>query len=277
MNKAELKKLFIHTTIDKDSNLFEAWEKAIKELGLTWQILGANKAVCCDEYGSITGSFEEFNVRYIKANFQNLEQFLKEGNKLRVGDWVFSSCGVNCLIEFECIVWNSPDEYDCKRYVIFAQCWFDKPQSTSRHPHADMACCYLRNMDLIIFGKLAEDNAAAWIEVSFSDLFQRNYFDYFLCLPKHKEACLWRLNGGLVQINLGIGGPWQSVDTKSSPVWYRGYWYMDEATESRIKPRKVKRWIAILDDGREVYFNEKPHKVDIIKKICEVEIELCTD
>jgi hypothetical protein len=72
---------------------------------------------------------------------------------------------------------------------------------------------------------------------------------YFLCLPKHKYAALNLLNGGESQVG-GSFGWWLEVSSNHPAfsgedlVWSAVQWYMLDEFESRIKPKKVERWMA---------------------------------
>lgn len=63
-----------------------------------------------------------------------------------------------------------------------------------RHKNADMIKAKVDNVDLIVFSKAK--NLGDWREVSLIALIVNDNFDFFLCLPQHKEACLHWLNGG---------------------------------------------------------------------------------
>lgn len=113
------------------------------------------------------------------------------------------------------------------------------------HKHYEMIVAKAENMDLVTFVKfgnewmVSEPNETGVI-LTFDDR-----YDYFLCLPQHKEACLHWLNGGEAQIEyIHASYPvWNFIDNDATE-WSAGHVFMDEKLNIRIKPRKEKRWIA---------------------------------
>ena len=114
------------------------------------------------------------------------------------------------------------------------------------HKHAAMIKAKADNMDLVVLRKHHDGD---WIEVADqSEVRIKQSGEYFLCLPKHKKAVLCGLNGGNFQV--------RCLD-EFSEGWYlnpsdwgrRDIWYMLDSHESRIKPSKENRWIAVNNSG----------------------------
>jgi len=122
----------------------------------------------------------------------------------------------------------------------------------TKHRHAEMIKAKADNMELVVFHNAKEPNE--WTE-NVERLIPgfREDWDYFLCLPQHKDAVLNCLNGGVSEVFGGsgnfcrgdavIGSSWRSCSL---------LWYMNDTCESRTKHRKEKRWIAIKKGNKEV-------------------------
>lgn len=111
-----------------------------------------------------------------------------------------------------------------------------------KHKHADMIKAKAENIELVQLMKINKVWEVVGSKSGETINFSSDY-EYFLCLSKHKEACLHWLNGG-------------DVEFKRGDVWF-GYicsaWasnvrWMSEQAEIRIKPKKEKRWIAVHDN-----------------------------
>lgn len=113
------------------------------------------------------------------------------------------------------------------------------------HKHAEMIKAKADNMDLVVFGNAI---GGEWRECTFADLtIATGFYEFFLCLPQHKEAALNVLNGGESQVN--YGECWAEANCNVPVSWCDFWWYMSDKCESRIKPRKEKRWIALNSFG----------------------------
>lgn len=114
------------------------------------------------------------------------------------------------------------------------------------HKHAAMIKAKADNVGLVQFIKLVNDwevvNSHGEEVVIFND-----HFQYFLCLPQNKEACLHWLNGGDTQYRHGVSQEWDSYGPIKT--WTAGSIFMQENLDIRIKPRKEKRWIALNSFG----------------------------
>tara|TARA_Y100000588_G_scaffold31471_1_gene30793 strand:- start:13534 stop:14004 length:471 start_codon:yes stop_codon:yes gene_type:complete len=118
-----------------------------------------------------------------------------------------------------------------------------------KHKQYEMIVAKASNMDLVVFVKgKATDTWVLRGEQSTTTFFYD--VEYFLCLPQHKEAVLHALNGGQSQATNEIGeGKYQDVYVgKPDIYWTSGGWYMSDVCESRIKPKKEKRWIVLQYD-----------------------------
>lgn len=120
------------------------------------------------------------------------------------------------------------------------------------HKHAELIKAKADNMELVVFCKDSYDDANKWQETSQMP-FQEE-FDYFLCLPKHKEACLHWLNGGWVEWTREEenGERWFGKEKYTSIAGWNATngWMLDDNIY-RIKPRKEKLWLAVKTDKHE--------------------------
>lgn len=128
-----------------------------------------------------------------------------------------------------------------------------------KHKHYDMIMAKAANMDLVVFCRDTSSESHKWdeyVSVGFEGeipecaipAFEYGY-EYFMCLPQHKEACLHWLNGGIIQDN--YEGKFEDCGKYSeAESWNVCHIMMDDDAEYRIKPRKEKRWvIAMVSDG----------------------------
>lgn len=106
------------------------------------------------------------------------------------------------------------------------------------HKHAKLIKAKADNMELVVFVRVKED---FWQETSSMPTCED--FDYFLCLPKHKESCLHWLNRGKIQYKTDLVEEFQDYQPKIE--FGLGSIFMLSNFEIRIKPRKEKRWILI--------------------------------
>ena len=117
------------------------------------------------------------------------------------------------------------------------------------HKHRDIMRAYIDDTSLCAFIKLTPHEKWKVVEQP-AFLFQ---CEYFICLPKHKEAVLTLLNGGDVQIT--VESHWNEPIELTAKEWcgkWSGFhmnWYMNPYCQSRIKPRKEKRWIGYHECG----------------------------
>lgn len=117
------------------------------------------------------------------------------------------------------------------------------------HKHAKMIKAKADNMDLVVLRKHHEGD---WIEVADqSEIRIKQNGEYFLCLAKHKEACLHWLNGGDVEFNSEFMDEWTEYEPFKS--WGLGSVFMQDDYKARIKPRKEKRHIYISTQGATTY------------------------
>lgn len=111
-----------------------------------------------------------------------------------------------------------------------------------KHKHADMIKAWADNDDDLVV-LIKRINSGEWIEKGIQPSWL-DRFEYFLCLPKHKEAVLHSLNDGDVDV-YRLGGRYPGF--ANADGWNANCWYMREDCESRIKPRKETRWAAYID------------------------------
>ena len=110
------------------------------------------------------------------------------------------------------------------------------------HKHAKLIKAKADNMELVKFIKVNGE----WIVDNLGSCHFDDMCEYFLCLPKHKDACLHWLNGGKSQLEYTHSSypTWNDIDNDATD-WSTGHVFMDESLKMRIKPRKEKRWILI--------------------------------
>lgn len=145
------------------------------------------------------------------------------------------------------------------------------------HKHAAMIKAKADNMELVVFRKYYDNS---WGEIQRHDCCFMPDFEYFLCLPKHKEACLHWLGGGYTQSRYGASQDWDDYNPIKS--WSCGSIFMQNHAEIRIKPRKEERWVAIKrKDKTEVYtvsFNSLDEAIDTLNgkywQFIEIEVEV---
>ena len=141
------------------------------------------------------------------------------------------------------------------------------------HKHVDMIIAKANNIDLVVFCK---DSSLDWFEHwrngSYCPFHEEE--EYFLCLPKHKEACLHRLNGGEVQIKYYSSNNWcDCTAAPDKPTWGHDHIFMDEFVITRIKPKKEKRWIIAKPHSLAsmMYFETEKQARDAIDRINKFE------
>ena len=118
-----------------------------------------------------------------------------------------------------------------------------------KHKNAEMIKAKVDNMELVVFYRL--QNEEWWQpESDHATLPDDIDFDYFLCLPQHKEACLHWLNGGSVQYRIALDVWTDAADNESNAAWTPDNLFVDDQVEFRIKPKKEKRVIGVNKDGR---------------------------
>ena len=111
----------------------------------------------------------------------------------------------------------------------------------NKHKHAEMIKAKADNMDLVVFYRLEGEY---WWQKESDDaaLPYETDIDYFLCLPKHEEACLHWLNTGEIQ-GL-VCGKWTDLHQEDMDMSL-SLSFRCKFNKYRIKPRKEKRWIAV--------------------------------
>ena len=115
---------------------------------------------------------------------------------------------------------------------------------SNKHPHAEMIKAFLDNTEICVL--INHEDEGKWLYANPGALLDYQNQEFFACLPQHKEAVLNVLNGGESQ-TYREGGTWKLAVCGSG--WNSDFWYMREDKESRIKPRKEERWIAVSGDA----------------------------
>ncbi|AUR98220.1 hypothetical protein NVP1248O_06 [Vibrio phage 1.248.O._10N.261.54.F1] len=146
-----------------------------------------------------------------------------------------------------------------------------------KHKHYDMIVAKAENMELVVFYKLPCEE---WwqSESESTTLPDEDDIEYFLCLPKHKKAVLNTLNGGESQV-ASISSGWLSANCGDPVEWGGEWWYMNPNGESRIKPKKEKRWVVVNPTGNSVNVNLMKTTPDISEypegcQAVEIEVEV---
>lgn len=116
----------------------------------------------------------------------------------------------------------------------------------TKHVHAEMIKAKADNMGLVVFRKNYDNS---WGEIQCHDCCFMQDFEYFLCLPQHKEACLHWLNGGEIEFTSDFSDGWTEYEPIRS--WGAGSVFMQSEYKFRIKPRKEKLYIAVKTDKHE--------------------------
>ncbi len=133
-----------------------------------------------------------------------------------------------------------------------------------KHKYAELFTAKLNDTSLVLFEK--HEEWKEWREVTKSDLVFAvgGNFEYFLCLPQHKEAVLNGLNGGAVESSNEERDGW---GVSSVELWDKRWWYMCDNYTSRIKPKKEKVWIGVY--GKHVTENHFGSKSEVEKHVDE--------
>lgn len=116
------------------------------------------------------------------------------------------------------------------------------------HNNAEMVKAKADNMDLVVLSQRPEGD---WFELADQgEIHIKQKGEYFLCLPKHKEACLHWLKGGVSQLEYTKASypTWNAIDNDAKE-WSFGHVFMNELLNIRIKPRKEIRH-TVIHNGR---------------------------
>ncbi len=113
-----------------------------------------------------------------------------------------------------------------------------------KHKHYDMIVAKAENMELETF--INQDGEWRLMVNAFP---MSEHFNYFLCLPQHKETCLHWLNGDKAQQSPINDDCWVSSADAIDVTWKPWTSFMKDDLKFRIKPKKEKRWIAVNLDG----------------------------
>ena len=144
-----------------------------------------------------------------------------------------------------------------------------------RHKHYDLIISKAANMDLVAFCEHKENE---WIECLEDFIDMHPSCNYFLCLPKYRDACRNWLSGGTSQYLSNTTNLW--INFGGSKLWILTHLFMTNECEIRINPTKEKRWIAISKLDMNV-MNDVFESVELAKEYCgngkfsihEIEVE----
>lgn len=123
--------------------------------------------------------------------------------------------------------------------------------TSSKHVHYDKIAAKINNMTLVVF---YNDPEHGWVECMEDFIDMHPDVEYFLCIPKHKKEVLHWINGGHedVECNSKFTKGWTKCSAITWVAWNPLGGYMREDATYRIKPRKVKRWIAYNDKNKQL-------------------------
>ncbi|AUR96335.1 hypothetical protein NVP1223O_38 [Vibrio phage 1.223.O._10N.261.48.A9] len=110
-----------------------------------------------------------------------------------------------------------------------------------KHKHYEMIVAKAANMELTTLVKFGKEWMISAPHTVGEIISFDSRYEYFLCLPQHKEACLHYLNGGDVLVKSNFVPSWATVTHGQS--WGKDVGWMCEDAQYRIKPKKEKRWI----------------------------------
>lgn len=109
----------------------------------------------------------------------------------------------------------------------------NKPSTEVKlHPNHKMIVTKSENTDIVIFGHRRGIGFDYWCEHTLVDLVNRTDMKFFLCHPKHKDACDHWLNGGQAEAKSKEG--WKNART--SKEWDCRTVYMNPDIEIRKVP-----------------------------------------
>lgn len=143
----------------------------------------------------------------------------------------------------------------------------------TKHKRHDMIVAKAANMDLVVFF----NDGTGWHEGCLRELVCCDY-NFFLCLPQHKEACLHWLNGGLIERQSKLTSEWEGCADSKYSTWIPLCGMMRGDEKYRIKPRKGKRYIVVHEYNvsgpyRKIHIakmNQRDHGGQLI----EIEVEV---
>lgn len=142
-----------------------------------------------------------------------------------------------------------------------------------KHKHYDMIVAKAANMELVVF----LENNQGWSEKeNQSDIQFHEQFDYFLCLPQHKEVCLHWLNGGKAEALHEDFGLMELADSEAIE-WGVKSVFIKDSIEIRIKPKKEKRLIVYRNDvvyGPYISIDDINADFVLTGQVVEIEVEV---
>ncbi len=117
----------------------------------------------------------------------------------------------------------------------------------NKHKYYEMIVAKAANMDLVLFVRAqVSPGSYQWDLTDLADLCKNQNKKFFACLPQHKQACLHWLNGGDSQILNSPRHEWMTLESyEKDPAWHAYSDFMSSECQTRIKKKKVKRWVVI--------------------------------
>jgi hypothetical protein len=126
-----------------------------------------------------------------------------------------------------------------------------------KRPHAEQAIAWFGDDEMIVLRKTLADE---WVLAETPQWYEG--VEYFTCQRSHLPAVLALLNGGEAQISCSKASHWDDIDLGVFGVWSAESWYMNDQFESRVKPKKQKRYAYAYPNGFVTYSFEDKDELD---------------
>jgi hypothetical protein len=118
-----------------------------------------------------------------------------------------------------------------------------------------------KNTELTELYASGTDKWVKWVG-SKKTIFFTEEDNYFLCHPKHTEACLHWLNGGKVVVMASKFNSSYVLGANDGHKWDPEHIFMFENVEFTIEVKKREKWIIYRTDGSIVGpFDKKPENI----------------
>jgi len=142
-----------------------------------------------------------------------------------------------------------------------------------KRKHSEMIKLWADNDELSVFVK-----NGGWSSVSAPSW--DDGLEYFVCLPKHKEAVFELLIGGKAEVLIESKSKpepyWSNCGLPTSKEWENNWWYMSNDVESRVKPKKQTRYAYAYSDGLVTFHYESIEELEKSYKTPSYDWQLVT-
>lgn len=144
------------------------------------------------------------------------------------------------------------------------------------HKHYEMIMAKAKNMELTVLYAPETDKWVKWVG-SKKAIFFTEDDNYFLCHPKHTEACLHWLNGGKVVVMASKFNSSYVLSANDGRKWDPEHIFMFDNVGFAIEFKKREKWIIYRIDGSIVGpFDNKPENItgsgQIIGQVIKIEV-----